>query len=87
MVLVRYEISRLLVKKMTTDCKYSGSKRKNLLLPIQIQLSKKPKIFCSVFIAFLEVTLNFEHLERKNEPRRLSISEIIDSERRGYLNV
>ena len=37
------------------------------------------------FIAFLKTTLNFEQKE-KNESHRLSISEIIDSERRGYLN-
>ena len=86
-VLTRDENLRLLVKKMTADYKYSGSNRKNLLLPIQMQLSKKPKWFCSIFIAFLESTLNFEHFERKNEPHSLSISETIDSKRRGYLNV
>ena len=37
------------------------------------------------FIAFLKTTLNFEQKE-KNESHRLSISEIIDSERRGYLS-
>ena len=37
------------------------------------------------FIAFLKTTLNFEQKE-KNESHSLSISEIIDSERRGYLN-
>ena len=52
-----------------------------------MQLSKKPKKFCSIFIAFLEFTLNFEHFERNNEPHSLSISEIIESERRGYLTV
>ena len=36
------------------------------------------------FIAFLKTTLNFEQKE-KNESHSLSISEIIDSERRGYL--
>ena len=59
---------------MTADYKYSGSNRKNLLLPIQMQLSKKPKKICSIFIAFLESTLNCQHFERKNEPRSLSVS-------------
>ena len=54
-----------------------------------MQLSKKPNTFCRFFIAFLESTLNFEHFEKKkkkNEPRSLSISEVIDSEKRAYLN-
>ena len=50
-----------------------------------MQLSKKPKIFCCNFIAVLDSKLNFEHFE-KYEPCSLSISEIIDSERRDYLN-
>ena len=78
---------------LTADYKYSRSNRENLQLPIQMQLSKKPKTFLlhfyCVFIAFLESKLKFEHFEkkkRKNEPHSLSISEIIDTERRGYLN-
>ena len=58
---------------------------------MQMQLSKKPNTFCRFFIAFLESTLNFEHFvkkkkKKKNEPRSLSISEVIDSEKRAYLN-
>ena len=51
-----------------------------------MQLSKKAKIFCCIFISLLKSTLNFEHFEKKNGPSSLSISEIIDSERRAYLN-
>ena len=56
-----------------------------------MQLFEKPKIFCFIFIAFLESTLSFEHFEKKRkrkkkEPPRFSISEVIDSERRAYLN-
>ena len=50
---------------LTADYKYSRSNRENLPLPIQMQLSKKPKTFRRVFIAFLESTLNFEHFEKK----------------------
>ena len=50
-----------------------------------MQLSEKPKIFCDIFIAFLECTLNVEHFE-KYEPSSLSISKVIDSEKRAYLN-
>ena len=52
-----------------------------------MQLFEKPKIFYCIFIAFLEYTLNFEHFEKKKKrPPSLSISEVIDSERRAYLN-
>ena len=72
---------------LTANYKYSRSNRENLSLPIQMQLSEKPKIFCQFFIAFLESTLNFEHFEtKKNESHNSSISEVIDSERRAYLN-
>ena len=53
-----------------------------------MQLSEKLKILCSIFIAFLESTLSFNHFEKKKkELRSLSISEVIDSERRAYLNL
>ena len=39
----------------------------NLLLPIQMQLSKKPKSFCCIFIAYLEPTLDFEYFEKKRK--------------------
>ena len=44
------------------------------------------KTFCCVFIAFLESVLNLQRFQKKIELHSLSISEIIDSERRGYLN-
>ena len=52
-----------------------------------MELKKKPKIFCLIFIAFLESKLNFESLEKINQPHSLSISEVIDSERRADLNI
>ena len=45
----------------------------------------KPKTFCCFFNAFLESALNLKHFE-KNDLYSLSISVIIDFERRGYLN-
>ena len=38
------------------------------------------------FFAFLESTLNFQCSEKKNEPHRSSISEVIDPKRCAYLN-
>ena len=40
---------------------------------------------CNYLFAFLESTLNFQWLKKK-EPHRSSISEVIDSERCAYLN-
>ena len=50
-------------------------------------ISQKQKIFSGFFIEYLECALNLEHFEKKDEHPSLVISEIIDSERVGYLNV
>ena len=52
---------------MTANYEYSRSNRENLPLPIQMQLSEKPKTFCQFFIAFLESSLNFEHFEKEKK--------------------
>ena len=49
--------------------------------------SQKHKIFSGIFIAFLKCAWNLEHFQKKDEYPSLIISEIIDAERRGYLNV
>ena len=67
---------------LTANYEYSGSNRENLP-----QLSEKPNTFFELFIAFLKSRLNFEHFEKKkNELHSSSISEVIGSERRAYLN-
>ena len=71
---------------MTANYEYSRSNRENLPLQIPKRLSEKLKPFSEFFIAFLEFTLNFKHFVKKNEPHSLSTSEVIDSERRAYLN-
>ena len=48
---------------------------------------KKQKTFCGCFIAFLKCAWNLEHFKKKGEYPRLIISEIMDCERGGYLNV
>ena len=53
----------------------------------QTPLSQKQKTFSGLFIAFLKYAWNLEHFEKKDEYPSLIISEIIDAERRGYLNV
>ena len=53
----------------------------------QTPLSQKQKTFSGFFIAFLKCTWNLEHFQKKDEYPSLIISEIIDTERRGYLKV
>ena len=53
---------------------------------LQTQISQKQKMFSGFFIAYLECVSNLEHFEKKDESPSLVISEIIDSERIGYLN-
>ena len=53
----------------------------------QTLLSQKQKTFSGFFIAFLKYAWNLEHFQKKDEYPSLIISEIIDAERRGYLNV
>ena len=82
-----YEILRLFINALTADDKYSGSNMQNLPQQFQTQLSRKQKIFSGFFIAFLKGAWNVEHFQQKDEYPNLIISEIIEAERRGYLNV
>ena len=59
----------------------------NLPEQFQTPLSQKQKTFSGFFIAFLKYAWNLEHFQKKDEYPSLIISEIIDAERRGYLNV
>ena len=84
---VLYEILRLFVNALTADDKYSGSNMRNLPQQFQTPASQKQKTFSGLFNAFLKCALNLEHFQKKDEYPSLIISEIIDAERRGYLNV
>ena len=84
---VWYEILRLFVNALTADDEYSGCNMQNSPQQFQTPLSKKQKTFSGFFIAFLKCAWNLEHFEKKDEYPSLIISEIIDAERRGYLNV
>ena len=53
----------------------------------QTPLSQKQKTLPAFFIAFLKYAWNLEHFQKKDEYPSVIISEIIDAERRGYLNV
>ena len=81
------DILRLFVNALTADDKYSGSNMQNLPQQFETPLSKKQKFFSGLFIAFLKYAWNIEHFKKKDEYLSLIISEIIDAEIRGYLNV
>ena len=85
--LVLSDILRLFVNTLTADNKYSSCNVHNFSEQVQTPLSKKWKTFSAFFISFLKYEWNLEHFETKNEYCSLIISEIIDCERCGYLNV
>ena len=85
--LVWYEILRLFVNALTADGKYSSSNMQNFPQQFQTPLSQKQKTFSGFYIDFRKCALNLEHFRKNDEYPRLIISEIIDAERRGYLNV
>ena len=82
-----YEILRLFVNALTADDKYSDSNMQNSRQQFQTSLSPKQKTFSGFFIAFLKCAWNLEHFQKKDEYPSLILSEIIEAERRGYLNV
>ena len=84
---VWYEILSLFVNALTVDDKYSGSNMQNLRQQFQTPWSRKQKIFSGFFIVFLKCAWNLENFQKKGEYFSPIISEIIDAERRGYLNV
>ena len=60
---------------------------KNLAQQFQTPLSPKQKTFSEIFIALLKCAWKLEHFRKKDECPTLIISENIEVERRGYLNV
>ena len=59
----------------------------NLRQQFQTPASQKQKIFSGFFIEFLKCAWNLEYFQKKDEFSSLIIFEIVDAERRGYLNV
>ena len=84
--LVRSKILGLFINKLTAEYTYSGRNMKILTQQVQTPLSLKQKTFSGFFIVFLKSTWNGEYFQKKGESSSLSISEIIDSKRSGYLS-
>ena len=68
---------------LTADDQYSLLNRDNLTQQIRTQLSQKRKAFFQFFLAFPKFTLNFGHLQKKDDLHSRFISEITHFEKRG----
>ena len=77
----------LLLNTLTSDHKYSRHNKENFQERIQTELSLKPNTCYQFSIAFLKSTSTAEYFEKRHGSHSLSITEIIDSKRDGYLNV
>ena len=76
--LLTCQILGLLVNTLSTDEKYPVFNRDNLTVPIQIQLSQKPKTFSEFFLAFFKSRLIFEYFRKKRDSQGFRISEIAE---------
>ena len=72
---------------LAADNKYSRRNVQNFQQQLPTALSQTQKILPAIFTSFLKSTSNLEYFFKKDESPSLSISQIIDSERGGYLNV
>ena len=77
--LVRSKILGLFVNRLTPEYTYSRHNIQTFTQQVQKPLSLKQKTFSAFFVVFLKSTWN-------GESSSLSISEIIDSKRGGYLS-
>ena len=77
----------MFVSTVTADERNIRCNMQNFPQQLKTPISQKQKIFSGFFIAYLECASNLEHFEKKDEHTSLVISEIVDSERVGYLNV
>ena len=84
--LVRSKILGLFVNTLTAEYTYSCRNMQTLTQQVQTPLSLKQKSFSGFFIDFVKYTWNGEHFQKKGESSSLSISEIIDARRGGYLS-
>ena len=71
---------------LTAEYMYSGRNIQTFTQQVQTPLSFKQKTFSGFSFAFLKSTWNGEHFQTKGESSSLSIFEIIDSKRGGYLS-
>ena len=85
--LFKFEILGLIVNRLPADDKFSRRNIQKLTQELQTAISHKQKIFSRIFITYLKSITNSEAFAKKVESASLSISEIIDAGKSGYLNV
>ena len=85
--LFKFEILGLIVNRLTADDKYSRRNIQNLTQELQTAISRKQKTFSGTFITYFKSITSSEAFVKKVESASLSICEIIDAEKSGYLNV
>ena len=83
---MRSKILGLFVNTLTAEYTYSRRNMQTFTQQVQTPLSLQQMAFSGFFIAFLKSTWNGENFQKKGEFFSLSISEIIDSKRGGYLS-
>ena len=76
----------MFLNTLTAEYMNSGRNMQTFTQQIQTPLSLKQNTFSWFFTAFLKSTWNEEHFQKKGESSSLSISEIINSKRGGYLS-
>ena len=85
--LFKFEILGLIVNRLTADDKYFRRNIQNWTQELQTAISQKQKTFPGIFITYLKSITNSEAFAKKVESASLTICEIIDAEKSGYLNV
>ena len=76
----------MFLNTLTAEYMNSGRNMQTFTQQVQTPLSLKQNTFSWFFTAFLKSTWNGGHFQKKGESSSLSISEIINSKRGGYLN-
>ena len=84
---MKFEILGLFVNTLTVDDKYSSRNIQNLTQQLQTAISQKQKKISGTFITYLKSRTNWDNFDKKDVFSSLSISEVIDAEKGGYLNV
>ena len=86
LLLVRYEILGLPFNTLTANYEYCSSNTDILPLPFQMQLSEKLKTFSASFYWIFGICIKFSTFWKKKETHSPSISEVIESQKRVFLN-
>ena len=84
--LVRSKRIGLFVNTLTAEYKYSRRNMQSFAQQFQTPLPLKQKTFSGFFIAFMKSTWNLEQFQKNGESSSLSICEIIEAKRDGYLS-